>query len=111
MLPTKGIVKNKHERFLVRNRFKRGKKILDRVKKSKKFFKIESESTPGTFYEVKLDDSHDGFVCNCGVQFGLELRHNCKHVAAIIQRIIAKFCSTDQETMSAFSNLFAKIKF
>ena len=108
---TKGKNVSKKTHYKVRSSFRRGKGITNNVKRSNHCFSVTSETDPSKIYEVKFDEENEGFVCNCGVQYGVGERTSCKHIAAIIHRILKKFCEGNEAGMAEFASLFSKIKF
>jgi len=107
---TKGKNVSKKNHYMVRKSFQRGKQIMQNVKRTNHCFSVQSETDPSKTYQVKFDESNEGFVCNCGVQFGVGERTSCKHIAAIIHRILKKFCEGNEAGMAEFASLFSKIK-
>lgn len=54
---------------------------------------VPSSNSNKTYNLFLLNDKNNGirFECDCGVQFGIERRQNCKHIATIIHSCTTNF--------------------
>ena len=101
------------------------KKVLNKLNKGNsdlipKLFKtinipIKSSSKKKKYnIELKMDKSIY-LLCNCGEQFGVGKRKNCKHVATILKSLFTNFVSTikngeNEKTILELENLFNKFQ-
>jgi hypothetical protein len=74
------------------------KKLKKNTKKSESLTEkciatIPSSNSDTNYQLFLLNDKNNGihFECNCGEQFGIDRRRNCKHIASIIHNCTTNF--------------------
>ena len=55
--------------------------------------KVSSSTQDDTIYNVCLVDSlfHLKFTCDCGIQFGVGIRHSCKHINSLFIKFLQAY--------------------
>jgi len=56
-------------------------------------FPVRSSRDKTKFYTVRLNNGLR-FTCNCGDQYGVPTRNNCRHVGTVITTMLAKYVNS-----------------
>ena len=88
----------------IKNKFKKIDKIPVSINDNC-IAKIQSSSNTNITYQISLKNDRSSGIfleCNCGNQFGVNPRRNCKHIASFIHSCTTSFFQSQIESCKSY---------
>ena len=79
---------------------------------NKLIFNVDSWKNDGNSYSVSIENQNGiEFKCNCGHQFGISIRHSCKHIGNVLGMLVQTYVDhqIQEEEDQQLSQLLNKV--